>query len=375
MSRDQVTVVAIAAAWASAVGVAGLAAGWLLRRGSVRRLTVLVAVIAVGAVVAGMIGTARAMFLSEHDFSVAVLVAATAAIVAVGVALAVAAALGRWSRELREEARRFGDSGTFVAAQELPADLRDLADELARTSARLAEARRHEHRLEESRRELISWISHDLRSPLAAIRAMSEALEDGLADDPARYQRQIRAEVDRMVRLVDDLFELSRIQAGLLRLNPELLEVGDLVSDAVAALDPVARISGVRLGGEVPTGVRVRADPAELGRVVTNLLLNGIRHTPADGVVEVRGRVRDDAVELSVTDGCGGIPTADLDRVFDVAWQGDPARTPQPHAGRGAGIGLAIVKGLVEAHHGRVSVTNTGPGCAFVVTLPGATGP
>lgn len=370
MTRDQVAVVAIASGWAGAVGLAGLGIAWLLRRGSVRRLTALVAVIAVGAVVAGMVGTARAMFLSDHDFQVAVLVAATAGVVAVVVALAVAAALGRWSRGLRDEARRFGDSGTFVAATALPTELRQVADELARTSAKLQLAREREARLEDSRRELISWISHDLRSPLAALRAMSESLEDGLADDPGRYHRQIRAEVDRMVRMVDDLFELSRIQAGLLRLSPQPLDVGDVVSDALAAVDPVARAGGVRLGGQVQPGLQVTADAAELSRVVTNLLLNAIRHTPTDGVVEISGRAGAAGVELAVRDGCGGIPDNDLERVFDIAWQGDSARTPQPHTGRGAGIGLAIVKGLIEAHHGQVRVANAGAGCAFVVTLP-----
>jgi signal transduction histidine kinase len=273
---------------------------------------------------------------------------------------------------MREDARRFGESGRFEAGSRGPAELQEISDELAVTARRLQESRLREQRLEESRRELVSWVSHDLRSPLAAMRAMTESLEDGLADDPARYHRQIRAEVDRMVRMVDDLFELSRIHAGVLPLNLQPVALGDVVSEALAGADPVARAGGVRLGGYVDDGLFVTADPGELSRVVSNLLINAIRHTPVDGVVEVTGRQVGDAIELSVTDACGGISSEDMERVFDVAWQGSPARTPvrEPAVGRGAGLGLAIVKGIVEAHRGQVAVANQDPGCRFVVTLP-----
>jgi signal transduction histidine kinase len=178
------------------------------------------------------------------------------------------------------------------------------------------------------------------------------------------------------VRMVDDLFELSRIHAGVLRIEPETVVVGDLVSEAIAGADPVARSRSVRLGGSVEEGLAVAGDPAGLARVVSNLLMNAIRHTPADGVVEVHGRSLADWVELSVTDGCGGLDPADMRRVFDVAWQGSRARTPDPAAGdlRGAGLGLAIVRGIVEAHEGVVHVENVPAGepvgCRFLVRLP-----
>ena len=122
-------------------------------------------------------------------------------------------------------------------------------------------------------------------------------------------------------------------------------------------------------------GLQVTADPAGLSRVVSNLVLNAVRHTPADGVVEVHGRAAGEGVELSVHDACGGIAEEDIPRVFDVAWQGSTARTPvadEPGwtGGSGAGLGLAIVKGIVEAHRGDVAVANADPGCRFVVRLP-----
>jgi signal transduction histidine kinase len=371
VTKDQLAIIAITAAWSVTVGVVGLGVAWLLRRRSVLVLTVTVAGVAVLSVVAGFVGTARAMFLSDHDFGVVLLVSVIASVVAVGVAMVVGTSFVRWSRLMRAEARRFGDSGQFVSSAHGPAELQELSDELAQTSHRLRESRNRETRLEESRRELVSWVSHDLRTPLAGLRAMTEALEDGIAEDPVRYHQQIRAEVDRMVQMVDDLFELSRIHAGVLSLSLQPVAIGDIVSEALAGADPVARARQVRLGGRVDEGILVTADPGELSRVVSNLLMNAIRHTPADGVVQVDGRAVDGGVELSVIDGCGGLSADDMERVFDVAWQGSAARTPTvwgPSAG--AGLGLAIVKGIVEAHRGQVAVDNVAPGCRFVVHLP-----
>jgi len=372
MTQDQVDVVLIAAGWTAAVGALGLVVGRVIARRSFRWLVALVALVAVGGVIAGVIGTANAMFLSNHDRQVVLLVCLVAGLVAVFFSFTVSATVVRGSHALKEDARRFGETGEYAATAVGPAELQELSAELARTAEKLRASRAREEMLETSRRELVAWVSHDLRSPLAGLRAMTEALEDGLAEDPSRYHRQMRSEVDRMVRMVDDLFELSRIHAGVLQVSLQSVALGDIVSEAIAGADPVARAAGVRLGGMVEPGAMVTADPAGLSRVVANLVTNAIRHTPTDGVVSISGRVFDDAVELSVSDACGGIPEEDLDRVFDVAWRGNSARTPevdQQH-GTGAGLGLAIVKGIVEAHHGVVQVVNEAPGCRFLVRLP-----
>jgi signal transduction histidine kinase len=372
VTRDQVEVVLIAAGWTAAVGALGLVLSRALARRSFRWLVALVALVAVGGVIAGVIGTANAMFLSGHDREVVLLVCLVAGLVAIFFSFVVSASVVRGSQTLRDDARRFGETGEYAATAVMPAELRELSEELSRTSERLKASREREAMLETSRRELVAWVSHDLRSPLAGLRAMTEALEDGMADDPSRYHRQMRSEVDRMVRMVDDLFELSRIHAGVLQVSLQDVALGDIVSEAIAGADPIAKAAGVRLGGTVEPGAMVTADPAGLSRVVANLVTNAIRHTPADGVVSITGRVVDDAVELSVSDACGGIPDEDLHRVFDVAWRGTSARTPevdQQH-GTGAGLGLAIVKGIVEAHHGVVQVMNESPGCRFLVRLP-----
>lgn len=375
---DQVQIVLVAAACALAVGLVGLAAAWLIRHLSIRWQLGLLVVVSIAAVVAGVVEVSQRMFISSHDRGVVTLVAATAGVVTLAVAFALGAAISRWSQALREGARLLDTRGSYVADPRGPSELQDLAAELARTSERLETSRLREARLENARRELVSWVSHDLRTPLAGMRAMAEALEDDLAPDPARYHRQIRAEVDRMVRMVDDLFELSRIHAGVLQLAPAPVSLRDIVSEAIAGAEPVARSRGVRLDGVVDDGVEVVADPRGLARVVANLVMNAIRHTPSDGSVEIQGRAVPDGVELSVRDECGGLTDDEMRRVFDVAWQGERARTPRDDAtvgdGRGAGLGLAIVKGIVDAHRGAVQVVNLDGdpplGCCFLVRLP-----
>lgn len=369
MSSDDVQVVLIAAAWSLAVGLLGVLAGYLLRRAPVRWSAGLIALVAIGGVVAGVVGTARAMFLSSHDLGVVVLVCLVSGLVSGAFALLIA-------RTLAVSARRLGSMAAAVGAGEAvdlhgddPRELRAVRRELARSSERLRTARERERRLEQSRRELVAWVSHDLRTPLAGLRAMSESLDDGLAEDPARYHQQMIKEVDRMTSMVDDLFELSRIHAGSLNLTLQPMVLRDVVSESLAGALPVAASRRVAVDGHVSSDVEVRADAAALSRVVANLVMNAIRHTPADGVVVVEGRRAGETVELSVTDACGGLDPDDLESVFEVGWRGDNrARTPGPDTG--AGLGLAIVKGLVEAHRGTVGVTNHGAGCRFVVRLP-----
>ncbi|UXX94397.1 HAMP domain-containing histidine kinase [Streptomyces sp. AD2-2] len=354
---------------AAAAGVLGAGALWLLRRRSLTVSVAVVAAVAVTAMLAGTLAVAQAMFLSSHDLSVVTTVVAMAAVVS----LLTAVLLGRWvvarSRELALAARDFGNGGDFSApAGPATAELADLSRELAATSAKLAESRDRERALESSRRELVAWISHDLRTPLAGLRAMSEALEDGVAADPDRYLRQIRTEVERLNDMVGDLFELSRIHAGSLALTRSRMSLYDLIGDALAGADPLARELGVRLVGDRIEPVPVEVDGKEMSRVLGNLLVNAIRRTPADGTVAIAAERSADGVVLSVTDGCGGIPEDDLPRVFDTGWRGTHARTPPA----GAGLGLAIVRGIVEAHQGRAAVRNVSGGCRFEVILPAA---
>jgi signal transduction histidine kinase len=243
---------------------------------------------------------------------------------------------------------------------------------LGHDQARLAESRARAQAVEASRRELVAWVSHDLRTPLSGIRAMVEALEDGVVDDAetvARYYRTMRLETERLARLVDELFELSRIGAHALRLSPAPASLTDLVSDALAGARPAAEAKAIRLSGRAAgSGPSVELSTPEFGRALRNLVDNAIRHTPAGGQVTIDAGYEDGSATVTVLDSCGGIPAEELERVFEVAYRGDAARGRD--GGGGAGLGLAIARGLVEAQRGEIAVHNEGAGCAFTVRMP-----
>jgi signal transduction histidine kinase len=312
------------------------------------------------------------MFFSDHDLAVLILVAGIAGSVAVAAALLLAHQLAAGSRALGAATAGLSDGTYRSPAVPLSAELAQLDRQLGEMSRRLENSRRRERDLEGSRRELVAWVSHDLRTPLAGIRAMAEALEDGVVDDAAeidRYHSRILREADRLSDMVTDLFELSRINARALDLNLEQVMLADVISDAVATALPIAAARGVRLSGEQPQGVpTVLGSVPELGRVLCNLLSNAIRHTPPGGEVRVTSHVEGGQVVVGVADQCGGIPTADLPRLFDVAFRGSAARTPDRNSG--AGLGLAIARGLVEAHAGTIGVENHGTGCCASFRLP-----
>lgn len=367
---DQLQILLIAAVASAAVGALGLLGLLLLRRRSLMLSLLLLGFVAVGAMSAGTLATAQEMFISAEDLRAVELICAAAGAVTLFTCWLLGRRIETASKALRRAARSLGDGGAYApVTRPIASELDGLSRELAATSARLAASRERERTLEKARRELVAWVSHDLRTPLAGLRAMAEALEDGVAEDPARYHKQLRVEVDRLAALVDGLFELSRVQSGTLRLHLEPLGIGDVVSDAVASAEPLARNRGVWLRGQAGPPMLVAGDPRELSRVFTNLLANAIRHTPADGTVHVAIGGDQHNVVISVSDCCGGIPEADLPRVFDTAWRGTHARTPTADGG-GAGLGLAIVRGIVEAHRGHVSVANTAYGCRFDVRLP-----
>ena len=246
----------------------------------------------------------------------------------------------------------------------------DLARQLAEVSSRLAESRQRERALDSSRRELIAWVSHDLRSPLATIRAVAEALDDGIVDDAttvARYHHQIRQDAERLTVLVDDLFELSRINSGAVGRDRQEVRLRELVGDVIVEARPRAEVKGVELVDRMSELPTIPVSSQELRRALHNLIDNAIRHTPPGGTVVIETLADDEGALLSVVDECGGIPESDLTRVFDVAFRGDQARAKDD---RGGGLGLAIAKGLVEAHQGSIEVANQSPGCRFTVRLP-----
>lgn len=377
-TSDSLSLTAFAVVTAIAAGLAGALTLRLSRRRSLGVQAAISTLTAVVAVALGVVVAANAMFISSHDLRTLWVVLIPAGTIGGLIALVLGRSVAESSRSLASTARKIGD-GDFASASPHRAtgEFATLALELEEMSARLEIARERERKLETSRRELVAWVSHDLRTPLSGIRAMAEALEDGVVADPVtveRYHHVMRLEVDRLAELVDDLFELSRINSGTMRLEMERVSLGDLVSDALAAASGVASVRGVHIEGRVagqPPELELSA--SEISRVLRNLLENAIRHTPTDGVVWVETGADSSHAFVRVADTCGGIPERDIDRVFDTAWRGAMARTPGDDGG--AGLGLAIARGIVEAHNGDISVSNEGAGCRFTVRLPLRNGP
>jgi signal transduction histidine kinase len=339
------------------------------RRAKVARQGALTAAVTAVVALAGLWAVSAQMLVSSHDLAVvlASLPLAAGAGVAYGVATArqVAADL----EALAGTARRL-EAGDLAARAEVrgTAEVALIAEALNAAAARLAEARDRERRMEQERRDLIAWASHDLRTPLASLRALAEALADELAPDEAtrrRYLAGLTVNVERLSALVDDLFELSAIQAGAVALQLEPTSLPDLATEVLDRFEPEAVAAGVRLECQLDGGRPVLAGRDQLGRVLANLVVNGIRHTPRGGRLRVAVADADGSAVVRVADGCGGIPEADLARVFDQLWRGDPSRST-----KGAGLGLAIARGLVDAHGGTIGVANVPGGCEFTVRLP-----
>jgi signal transduction histidine kinase len=364
-------VISLAALVVVATGL-GLQVRLRRRRAKVARQGALTAAVTAAVALAGLWAVSAQMLVSSHDLAVvlASLPVAAGAGVAYGVATArqVAADL----EALAGTARRL-EAGDLAARAQVQgtAEVTLIAETLNAAAARLAEARERERRMERERRDLIAWASHDLRTPLASLRALAEALADDLAPDEAtrhRYLAALTANVERLSTLVDDLFELSAIQAGAVTLQLEPTSLPDLSTEVLERFEPEAAAAGVRLECRLEGGGPVLAGRDQLGRVLANLVANGIRHTPRGGRLRVAVADGDANVLLRVTDSCGGIPEADLPRVFDQLWRGDPARST-----KGAGLGLAIARGLVDAHGGTIGVANVPGGCEFTVCLPRTT--
>ncbi|WP_446223077.1 sensor histidine kinase [Nocardia sp. IBHARD005] len=262
-----------------------------------------------------------------------------------------------------------------VAAVTVPAAVL-LGREQARKTVWEKQIREQERAAEQTRRELVAWVSHDLRTPLAGIRAMAEALSDGVVHakpDATRYAEQIGIETDRLARMVDDLFEMSKINAGALRLELEPVDLRELIDEVLAANRPTADQAQVSLHAEQPdTGIVITANDHALGRVLTNLVSNAIAHTPPGGHVAISAGTTDDHAWARIEDTGPGIADDDLPRIFEVAYRGNAARSPVAADGIpvGSGMGLAIAAGLIEAHHGDITAENREQGCRFEVRLP-----
>jgi signal transduction histidine kinase len=339
----------------------GLALAFLLRLlPTVRLQLVGLAFLAVLVPLGAVLLSGWVMFHMGDDVKILAVTAAsalTAIVAALVVARSIADSIDRVRGASVELAK--GDLDAR-APEDGPAEVADLA-------AAFNEMGENLQRLFDTRRELVAWASHDLRTPLANIQAMLEALEDGLGTSE-EYIPALREQAAVLSQLVDDLFELARIDANALTLELQRLPVAPVVSSSLRGVEAEARLRQIRLAAEVGDEVEARFAPDKLERVLMNLLTNALRHTPSDGSVAVRVAAFRNEVRVAVEDTGEGLDAEARTRMFDRFWRADRSRT-----GSGAGLGLAIAQGLVEAHGGRIWAENRPQGGARVsFTLPRA---
>ncbi len=313
----------------------------------------MVAVLAVMAAAVTVVLAAGSMFISEHDRNL-VLVA-----LGLGIGLSLAAALAVSDR-LTSDLALVAEAAGRVAGGELSARAGvERADELGALARSFDEMATRLEATEEERSVLFQSIGHDLRTPLAAIQAAVEALQDGIAPDPAAYLAGISKDIEHLSQLVEDVFTLAKLESGAFQPNPEPVDLTELADDAVEALTPLASVRRVSLRVSSDQRVGAVVDPNGFSRVIRNLLDNAIRFAPEGSVVTV------EVVPGSVTviDQGGGFPADFRERAFERFSRADASRS-----GGGAGLGLAIAKGIVEASGGRIEIGD-GPGGRVRVAL------
>ena len=379
MSKDMQLIFELTAGAVVLTGLLGASVLQAIRRRSLLFSIVVAALVPVAAVSAAVALNVNQMVISEHDSTVVSVALGFSTVLAVALSFALGRRVISGSRELTQALRGLGEGPSVETTAPVsssrssaPAEISALATELETTREKLQLSRERERSLEQNRRELVAFMSHDLRTPLAGLRALAEGLEDGVIEDQDAALHQVRQTVERMNGLVSDLFELSRLNAGPARRAQARSPVSlvEIAYDVLGEAREPARLRHVDLILDVADDadrLAVQGNGDELARALSNLVGNAVRHTREYGQVLVSARrASDGRARLAVTDGCGGIPDDELARVFEIGWRGEPERTSDA----GAGLGLAIARGVIESHAGSISVANVDGGCRFDVELP-----
>ena len=316
--------------------------------------------------------TARLMFASQHDLLLATVLLLFAAGIAMSVGYFLSAALTDRIVTLNRAAQEIATGELSVR---VPVTGNDEMASLARAfndmARQLQAVAQKQQELEELRRNLIAWAGHDLRTPLASIQAIVEALADGMVEDSDavdRYLHTAQREIRSLSHLIDDLFELAQLEAGGLPLEKSENSLCDLISDTIESFSELAARQEVTLEGQADPAVDpVVMDAQQIGRVLSNLVGNALRHTPPGGVVRVQALAQPGGLRVDIQDTGEGIPAPDLPHVFERFYRGEKSRS---RATGGAGLGLAIAKGIVEAHGGTIGVeSQPDQGTRFTFTL------
>ena len=316
--------------------------------------------------------TARLMFASQHDLLLATVLLLFAGGIAMSLGYFMAAALNDNIAQLNAGAKAIarGQLDVRVPVQGRN-EMAELAQSFNEMAAQLQTSQQKQQELEMMRRNLVAWAGHDLRTPLASIQVMIEALADGVVDDPATVQRYLHTaqrDVDTLSHLIDDLFDLAQFDAGGFQLDRHPTSIEDLVSNAIERFSELASRRQITISGQIldPDIGLVNVDAQKIERVLDNLLGNALRHTPAGGEISVLVATTAEGVQVEVHDNGEGIRAQDLPHIFDQFYRGERSRS---RATGGSGLGLAISKAIVEAHGGRIWATSE-TGASFYFTLP-----
>jgi len=364
-------------------GVASAGLGWVALRGADRMLgtglrgrAFLSSVIAGAVALLNVIIVGRLMFVStEHDLNLLLTLVIFSAVITAFFSFSVAATVAGRIENIAAAIRLLAH-GAFATrlAPNGNDEVARLSEDVDLLAARLQAADDQRAALDRERRELTAAISHDLRTPLASLRAMTEALNDGIVDEPAevrRYYATMRREIERLSRMIDDLFELSQLDAGALKLERLPICVQDIAAEVVDAMQAAARLAGVELILNVDSSPpEIEVDGGRIERAIGNLVRNALEHTPGGGRVLVSVAATNGNVDLRVADSGSGIAPSDLPHVWERFYRADTSRGRNGN-GDGAGLGLAITRGIVEAHGGSVeAISGGGDGATFVLRLP-----
>ncbi len=352
------------------------------RMGWWRRLPRLSYALILGYILAGFLTlfnvwiTARLMFISKHDLALGSLLLLFACGISIAYGYFLSNVITHALGKLVDGAKQIsqGDFSTRVTITGND-EIAQLSAAFNQMATRLEQAAENEHALDKARRNLVAWASHDLRTPLTSLRAMIEALTDGVVDDPEtidRYLNQSQNEIDRMSKLLDDLFELAQLDSGFLDLDCEWVPLSDLISDTLESFAARADAQNVTLNGFVdPRMELVWAAPEKLSRVLDNLVSNALRFTSSGGTIHLSAHDNEYTIDLAISDSGSGIAPQDLPFIFDRFHRGEKSRQRDQAETGGGGLGLAIVKGLVEAHGGEIQVeSKSDEGTTFRFTLP-----
>ncbi|MGB7874733.1 MAG: ATP-binding protein [Anaerolineales bacterium] len=363
---------AITAVVSSLVGYLAYRLGWIALTPSLRWALMAIYAISSALTFFNVWFSAQLMFASQHDLLLSIVLLVFAGGMAMALGYFLSGTMTDRIHLLKKAAEKLAQGNLETRVSDSGRDeVATLAASFNQMASQLQEMDKKQRDLERLRTDLIAWVSHDLQTPLASIRAILEALYDGVVEEPEtvkRYLNTAQRDVSSLSALIDDLFEMAQLDAGGIPLEKADSSLADLISDTLESFSELASRQNIQLEGSVESDIDpIFMDTQRIGRVFNNLISNALRHTPPGGQIEVRARRAGSGVEVTVHDSGEGIRAEDIPNIFESFYRGEKSRS---RATGGAGLGLAIARGIVHAHGGEIRVESQPGDTRFIFTLP-----